>query len=79
MKDKKVKNSGIGFISALTLIFIVLKLTNNINWSWIWVLSPIWITVIFLIVIFTIIMIGGRTKKRKMVIHNLQFCNLLLM
>ena len=63
MKDKKVKNSGIGFISALTLIFIVLKLTNNINWSWIWVLSPIWITVIFLIVIFTIIMIGGRTKK----------------
>ncbi len=65
MKDKKVKNSGIGFISALTLIFIVLKLTNNINWSWIWVLSPIWITVIFLIVIFTIIMIGGRTKKGK--------------
>ena len=65
MKDKKVKNSGIGFISALTLIFIVLKLTNNINWSWIWVLSPIWITVIFRIVIFTIIMIGGRTKKGK--------------
>ena len=65
MKDKKVKNSGIGFISALTLIFIVLKLTNNINWSWIWVLSPIWITVIFLIVIFTIIIIGGRTKKGK--------------
>ena len=65
MKDKKVKNSGIGFISALTLIFIVLKLTNNIKWSWIWVLSPIWITVIFLIVIFTIIMIGGRTKKGK--------------
>ena len=65
MKDKKVKNSGIGFISALTLIFIVLKLTNNINWSWICVLSPIWITVIFLIVIFTIIMIGGRTKKGK--------------
>ena len=65
MKDKKVKNSGIGFISALTLIFIVLKLTNNINGSWIWVLAPIWITVIFLIVIFTIIMIGGRTKKGK--------------
>ena len=65
MKDKKVKNSGIGFISALILLFIVLRLTNNINWSWIWVLSPIWITVIFLIVIFTIIMIGGRTKKGK--------------
>ena len=63
MKDKKVKNSGIGFISALTLIFIVLKLTNNINWSWIWVLSPIWIIADFVIVIFFIIMIGGIIKK----------------
>ena len=63
MKDKKVKNSGIGFISALTLIFIVLKLTNNISWSWIWVLSPIWIIADFVIVIFVIIMIGGIIKK----------------
>lgn len=31
----------IGFLSALTLIFIVLKLTNVIAWSWWWVLSPI--------------------------------------
>ena len=34
MKDKNVRNSGMGFISVLTLIFIVLKLTNNISWSW---------------------------------------------
>lgn len=34
----------IGFSWALTLIFIVLKLTNVIAWSWWWVLSPIWIT-----------------------------------
>ena len=34
----------IGFSLALTLIFIVLKLTNVIAWSWWWVLSPIWIT-----------------------------------
>ena len=33
----------IGFSWALTLIFIVLKLTNVIAWSWWWVLSPIWI------------------------------------
>ena len=32
----------IGFSWALTLIFIVLKLTNVIAWSWWWVLSPIW-------------------------------------
>lgn len=34
----------IGFSWTLTLIFIVLKLTNVIAWSWWWVLSPIWIT-----------------------------------
>ncbi len=65
MKNKNVRNSGMGFISVLTLIFIVLKLTNNISWSWIWVLSPIWITTILLIIIFAIIMIGGRIKKGK--------------
>ena len=65
MKNKNVRNSGMGFISVLTLIFIVLKLTNNISWSWIWVLSPIWITAVLLIIIFAIIMIGGRIKKGK--------------
>lgn len=63
MKNKKERNCGIGFISVLTLIFIVLKLTNNISWSWIWVLSPIWIIADFVIVIFVIIMIGGIIKK----------------
>ena len=65
MKNKNVRNSGKGFISVLTLIFILLKLTNNISWSWIWVLSPIWITTILLIIIFAVIMIGGRIKKGK--------------
>jgi len=32
--------SGIGFTSLLTLIFITLKLTHVITWSWWWVLSP---------------------------------------
>lgn len=65
MKNKNVRNSGIGFISALTLIFIVLKLTNNISWSLVWVLSPMWITFVLLIIIFAIIMIAGRIKKGK--------------
>ncbi len=63
MKDKKVRSGGMGFISVLTLIFIVLKLTNNIKWSWIWVLSPIWISIILIVIIFAIILIVGRIKK----------------
>ena len=65
MKDKKIRNSGIGLVSILTLISIVLKLTNNINWSWIWVLSPIWISAILITIPFSIIMIAGRIKKGK--------------
>ena len=36
-------SGGIGFIGLLTIAFIVLKLTSVIDWSWWWVLSPLWI------------------------------------
>lgn len=65
MKNKKVRKNGIGVIGALTIIFLVLKITNNITWPWIWVLSPIWITAILIIVIFATILISGRIKKGK--------------
>ena len=45
---------GIGFIGLLTIAFIVLKLIGVIAWSWIWVLSPLWITAIIIIVLFII-------------------------
>ena len=41
--DKKVQTGGMGITSTLTLIFIVLKSIGLIDWSWIWVLSPVWI------------------------------------
>ena len=41
--NKAVAPSGIGFSGLLTLIFITLKLCGVINWSWIWVFSPMWI------------------------------------
>lgn len=41
----------IGFFGLLTLLFIAAKLFGAIAWSWVWVLSPLWIpTLIFLIV-----------------------------
>lgn len=36
-------SSGVGFVGLLQLLFIGLKLGNVIDWSWWWVLSPIWI------------------------------------
>jgi len=43
---------GIGFNGLLALLFIALKLCNVIDWSWLWVLSPLWIPVVLLIAIF---------------------------
>lgn len=36
--------NGLGFVGALTIVFIVLKLIGVITWSWWWVLAPIWIS-----------------------------------
>lgn len=40
--SNNTSSGGIGFLSLLVLIFIVLKLTDNIAWSWWWVLCPLW-------------------------------------
>lgn len=44
-------SGGIGFTGLLTVLFIGLKLTGYIDWSWWWVLSPIWICALFVVVI----------------------------
>jgi len=52
----KVNNTGgIGFFGLLTLIFITLKLTNYIDWSWWWVLAPLWIPIVLIFAILTFI------------------------
>jgi hypothetical protein len=38
-----MENNNSWFFPALTLVFIILKLTQQIDWSWWWVLSPLWI------------------------------------
>lgn len=45
------ERSGIGFPSALTLLFIALKLLGKIDWSWWWVLSPTWISILLVVII----------------------------
>lgn len=45
------------FFELLTIAFIVLKLCNVIEWSWIWVLSPIWIPCVVVIIILLVISI----------------------
>ena len=69
-KDINVKtstNGGIGFLGALTILFIALKLTHVIDWSWWWVLSPIWIpvaVVLGIIAIVAIVMLIVKVVKK---------------
>ena len=63
--DNKAKQGGLGIVSVLTIVFIVLKLLGAIQWSWIWVLSPIWISAVIAVAVFSVILIGGRIKKGK--------------
>jgi hypothetical protein len=55
MADSKGSSSGIGFAGLLTIVFVTLKLLGKIDWSWWWVLSPIWISAILVIVIVVIV------------------------
>lgn len=63
--QKKIKNEGMGFCSALTLILITLKLTGYISWSWIWVFSPVWGSILLLIVIVCVLLVVEKVVKRK--------------
>jgi hypothetical protein len=52
-------NSGMGFSGWLTILFIALKLTGQITWPWVWVLSPLWISaLIVLCAIATILIVA---------------------
>jgi len=42
MADNKITSSGVGIIGLLGILFITLKLTNVITWSWWWVTCPFW-------------------------------------
>jgi len=51
MSSSDSGSCGIGFCGLLTVLFIGLKLTDYIDWSWWWILSPIWMPVILIIFI----------------------------
>ena len=63
MKDNKTSATGGGiFLSLLAVAFIVLKLTGFIDWSWLWVLAPLWIPTPIAIVIILIVLVVAVVK-----------------
>lgn len=66
MKESGYLNSsgGIGFVGLLTIVFIILKLTGVIQWSWWWVLSPIWMTIVLVVLCVAIVVAAEVAKDR---------------
>lgn len=58
MNKQEQSSAGvsIGFTGLLQLLFIALKLLGKIEWSWLWVLAPTWITAIIVLLVILIIL-----------------------
>lgn len=63
--NSKKKKGSLGIVSILTIIFVILKLCGVIEWSWLWVFSPIWISLLITAIAFAVILVAGRIKKGK--------------
>ncbi len=63
--DNKKRSKSMGLCGSLVTLFIILKITDVISWSWLWVFSPIWITLIICVLAVGLILVAGRLKKGK--------------
>ena len=65
MSNQSSGSGGIGFVGMLTILFVGLKLTGYINWSWIWVLSPIWITALIVLLLWGLLILPYILDRKK--------------
>ena len=69
MSGGTARGGGIGFFGLLAVLFIGLKLTEVISWSWWWVLAPIWAPTAIALGVFAIgflvVVLGTRKRRRR--------------
>jgi hypothetical protein len=65
MDNKNSGSGALGLADVLLVVFIVLKLLGVIDWSWWWVLSPLWISLIIVGLIFGGILIYAAYDEKK--------------
>jgi hypothetical protein len=62
MSNNTTASTGMGFSGWLTILFVGLKLTGFISWPWIWVISPIWISLLIALAFLALILIVAVIK-----------------
>lgn len=63
--NKNVLNIGLNLCEVLCIIFIVLKGVGVINWSWLWVVSPLWIELALVFLIYVGFFIYYKIDEKK--------------
>jgi hypothetical protein len=58
--NNNTSGGGIGFLGALTILFIALKLLGYITWSWWLVLAPLWVPVMLVFAVVFVIAVWGK-------------------
>ena len=54
---KNDEKHGSSFCGSLTIVFILLKLFGFVEWSWLWVFSPIWLPIVFALILIIVCLI----------------------
>lgn len=66
--SNNTSSNSIGFTTLLLLVFIILKLCKVIEWSWWWVLSPLWISLLLILVVLAgiavAVLLQAKSKKK---------------
>ena len=68
--SKVIHRNGLGLCPVLFIVFLILKLTSTITWSWWWVTAPLWGPLFFCIGLYVILglcalfLVGNAVKKK---------------
>lgn len=65
MNNNSGSTGGITFAGMLTILFIALKLTHVIDWSWWWVLAPVWVGFAILAVVWLVVFVVALIKEAR--------------
>jgi hypothetical protein len=58
---------SVKFYCILTIFSLTLKLTNVVDWSWLWVLSPLWIPILYILLIIIFLLVYSYYQFKKAV------------
>lgn len=64
MSETATTSSGLSLPGAVFIVFLVLKLTNVIDWSWWWVTAPLWISALAFVWFFTVALLALAIRGR---------------